>query len=132
MAEGVGNVINEAGVDIPRKDKEMISAVPAFISGSELNRRLFEEIERPILHTAHPELQYPAALIGPGSESLGFDTQMSVDYDVVCDRDLRGSGSLEVLTSCDSGLDRVAIYFTLYKHEIIYVISKLISVLRLG
>jgi hypothetical protein len=55
--------------------------MPAFISGIELNRRLFEEIVRPILNTAHPELQYSAALIGPGSETLGFDTEMSMDHD---------------------------------------------------
>jgi hypothetical protein len=52
-----------------------------FVSGLDLNRRFFREIVRPLLATAFPNLHYAAALLGPGSEVLGFDTEMSVDHD---------------------------------------------------
>lgn len=55
--------------------------MPAFVPGVELNRRFFEEVVRPILDAKYPELQYAAALVGPGSETLGFDTEMSMDHD---------------------------------------------------
>ena len=35
---------------------------------------------RPILEDSFPELTYTAALIGSGSEILGFDTEMSTDH----------------------------------------------------
>ena len=52
-----------------------------FVSGLDLNRRFFREIVRPLLAPAFPNLHYAAALLGPGSEVLGFDTEMSVDHD---------------------------------------------------
>lgn len=55
--------------------------MPDFVTGLELNRRFYEELVRPLLSAAFPGLSYAAALIGPGSETLGFDTQMSVDHD---------------------------------------------------
>lgn len=55
--------------------------MPVFVPGLELSRRFFKEIVRPILATAFPDLRYAAALPGPGSEVLGFDTEMSVDHD---------------------------------------------------
>jgi hypothetical protein len=51
-----------------------------FISGLELNRRFYEEIVRPLLDASFPNLPYDAALIGSGSEVLGFDTEMSMDH----------------------------------------------------
>lgn len=53
----------------------------AFISGLELNCRFYGEIVRPLLNTSFPNLPYAAALIGSGSEVLGFDTEMSMDHD---------------------------------------------------
>lgn len=55
--------------------------MPAFVSGLDLSHRFFREIVRPLLSTAFPDLRYAAALLGPGSEVLGFDTEMSTDHD---------------------------------------------------
>ncbi|KAH8901326.1 hypothetical protein GQ53DRAFT_740324 [Thozetella sp. PMI_491] len=55
--------------------------MPDFIPGLELNRRFFEEAVRPILSNEFPDLVYSAGLLGPGSEVLGFDTEMSMDHD---------------------------------------------------
>ena len=55
--------------------------MPVFVSGLDLGRRFFQEIVRPLLTSAFPTLRYAAALIGPGSETLGFDTEMSTDHD---------------------------------------------------
>jgi hypothetical protein len=52
-----------------------------FIAGLELNRRFYEDVVRPLLVDTFPELAYSAALLGPGSETLGFDTEMSMDHD---------------------------------------------------
>lgn len=49
-------------------------------SGLELSRLFFQEAVKPILDVEFPGLLYSAALIGPGSEVLGFDTQMSTDH----------------------------------------------------
>ncbi len=48
-----------------------------FISGIELSRRLYTEAVRPLLS----DLAHSAALIGHGSEVLGFDTPRSTDHD---------------------------------------------------
>lgn len=50
------------------------------ISGIELSGRYYREIVRPILDKAFPGLEHSAALIGPGSEVLGFDTARSTDH----------------------------------------------------
>lgn len=55
--------------------------MPFFVHGLDLSRLFFEEVVRPLLATAFPNLSYSAALIGPGSEVLGFDTEMSTDHD---------------------------------------------------
>src|SRR5690348_13100060 len=52
-----------------------------FISGIELNRHFHKEVVRPLLSRHFPALSYTAALIGPGSDVLGFDTAMSMDHD---------------------------------------------------
>ncbi len=54
---------------------------PAFIPGLQLSQFLYEEAVRPILAKHFPGLPYSAALIGPGSEVLGFDTSQSMDHD---------------------------------------------------
>ena len=51
-----------------------------FLPGLELNRRFFLEAVRPILARAYPGLVYSAALMGYGSDVLGFDTAQSTDH----------------------------------------------------
>jgi len=53
---------------------------PPFVPGLELNRRFFAEAVRPLLARAFPDLSYSAALIGYGSDVLGFDTAQSMDH----------------------------------------------------
>lgn len=51
-----------------------------FIPGLELGRLFYPEAVKPILDSICPGLQHSAALIGSGSEILGFDTEMSTDH----------------------------------------------------
>jgi len=51
-----------------------------FIGGLQLSGMFFEEVVRPILAATFPSLVYAAALIGPGSEVLGYDTALSTDH----------------------------------------------------
>lgn len=51
-----------------------------FIPGIELSRLFFFEAVKPVLDVEFPRLRYSAALIGTGSEVLGFDTEMSADH----------------------------------------------------
>ena len=52
-----------------------------YIPGLELARLLHAEVVRPLLEEIAPGLRYSAALLGPGSEVLGFDTDRSTDHD---------------------------------------------------
>jgi hypothetical protein len=54
--------------------------MPDFIPGVELSRQFFREVVKPILDREFPQLSYDAALIGSGSDVLGFDTPMSRDH----------------------------------------------------
>ena len=51
-----------------------------FIPGLELCGLFHTEIIKPLLDLNFPSLRYSAALIGAGSEVLGFDTEMSSDH----------------------------------------------------
>jgi hypothetical protein len=53
---------------------------PSFIPGVELCRRFYWEAVRPVLDAEFPGLRHAAALIGSGSEVLGFDTPVSTDH----------------------------------------------------
>lgn len=53
---------------------------PPSIPGLELSQDFFNEIAEPILDKMTPELAYTAALIGKGSEVLGFDDKISSDH----------------------------------------------------
>jgi len=55
--------------------------VSAFVPGRELSRRFYEEQVRPVIERAFPGLPHGAALLGRGSEVLGFDDEMSGDHD---------------------------------------------------
>jgi len=52
-----------------------------FVPGLELARRYRAEVVRPLLDEAFPNLPHAAALLGQGSEVLGFDTERSSDHD---------------------------------------------------
>jgi hypothetical protein len=54
--------------------------MPNFIPGFELCGRYYAELVRPLLDQHFPHLRHAAALIGYGSEVLGFDTEMSMDH----------------------------------------------------
>ena len=57
-----------------------ISEMPKFIPGLKLCKLFYQKQVRPILNKEFPSLRYSAALIGWGSEVLGFDTAMSRDH----------------------------------------------------
>lgn len=52
-----------------------------FSSGITLARDFFDEIIKPLLAEKTPGVPYAAALIGPGSDVLGYDTPTSRDHD---------------------------------------------------
>jgi hypothetical protein len=51
------------------------------MQGIELSRRFYFEAVRPILDREFPEFEHAAALIGYGSDVLGFDDEMSQDHE---------------------------------------------------
>ena len=51
-----------------------------FVPGLELSRRFYWEAVRPALDRSFPGLPHAAALLGSGSETLGFDDEMSTDH----------------------------------------------------
>jgi hypothetical protein len=53
----------------------------AFLPGLELAGQFYADVIRPRLDELYPGLRYSAALLGPGSEVLGFDSQRSTDHD---------------------------------------------------
>lgn len=52
-----------------------------FISGLDLSERFYREAMQPLFDLHFAGTAYSAALIGDGSEVLGFDTEMSTDHD---------------------------------------------------
>lgn len=53
----------------------------AFVPGIELARSFHDDVVGPILADELPGVPYSAALLGEGSEVLGFDTARSTDHD---------------------------------------------------
>jgi Domain of unknown function (DUF4037) len=53
---------------------------PAFVPGLELARRYYAEVVRPILDRRFGGLEHSAALLGWGSDVLGFDSARSTDH----------------------------------------------------
>lgn len=51
-----------------------------FIPGLQLNARFYAEVVRPLLDAHFPGLAHSAALMGYGSDVLGYDTVMSTDH----------------------------------------------------
>lgn len=54
--------------------------MPEFIPGLKLGEYFYHEAVKPVIEREFPGLKYSAALIGSGSEILGFDTAMSSDH----------------------------------------------------
>ena len=54
---------------------------PDYMPGLRLAREFYVAVVRPLLEEHVPRTPYAAALVGPGSEVVGFDTQRSVDHD---------------------------------------------------
>jgi hypothetical protein len=52
-----------------------------FVPGLQLAREFYAAEVRPLLAAYFPEMPYAAALIGPGSEVVSFDTERSTDHD---------------------------------------------------
>lgn len=51
-----------------------------FIPGIQLCGQFYVQIVQPLLENHFPQLDYSAALLGDGSETLGYDTPMSSDH----------------------------------------------------
>lgn len=62
-------------------DADNLSNSAAFIPGLRLGSMFYQEAVRPMLAESFPALRYSAALIGPGSDVLGYDTLRSTDHD---------------------------------------------------
>jgi hypothetical protein len=55
--------------------------MPQFVPGLQLAREFYAEAVRPLLEQHFPRVRYAAALLGPGSEVAGLDTERSTDHD---------------------------------------------------
>ncbi len=80
--------------------------MPTFMPGLELNRRFYFDCVQALLDRFFPALPHAAALIGYGSEVLGFDTEMSTDHAwsprlllFLCDEDLSLAESIKATLS---------------------------------
>jgi hypothetical protein len=54
---------------------------PPFVPGLDLARDFYVVAVRPLLDEEFPRLEYAAALLGPGSDVAGYDTERSTDHD---------------------------------------------------
>jgi Domain of unknown function (DUF4037) len=52
-----------------------------FVPGLDLARDFYAAVVRPLLGEDFPRLEYAAALLGPGSDVAGLDTERSTDHD---------------------------------------------------
>jgi Domain of unknown function (DUF4037) len=62
------------------KDPDSGAWIGGFTPGLDLCRAFHDETVGPLLEEAFPHLRYSAALLGTGSEVLGFDTERSTDH----------------------------------------------------
>ena len=51
-----------------------------FVQGLALSEAFYREVVQPVLQADFPRLRYASALLGSGSEVLGFDDEMSSDH----------------------------------------------------
>ena len=52
----------------------------SFIKGLELNNGFYSDVVKPIIEKKYPNLRYSAALLGYGSDVLGYDNETSMDH----------------------------------------------------
>jgi hypothetical protein len=54
--------------------------MPAFVPGLQLSERYYQQAVRPIMQQFFADVKYAAALIGWGSDAMGYDTAVSRDH----------------------------------------------------
>src|SRR5688572_33423385 len=86
--------------------------MPEFIPGLKLGELFYDETVEPVMKAEFPDVPYSAALIGSGSEILGFDTPMSSDHHW-------GPRSMLFLTDADYAQHRDAIH-EVFRHRLPY------------
>lgn len=79
---------------------------PVFVPGLHLARDFYATVVCPLLEELFPQVGYAAALLGPGSEVIGFDTPRSTDHDwgprlqvFLPDRDAWNSAAITAMLS---------------------------------
>jgi predicted N-acetyltransferase YhbS len=77
---------------------------PTYLPGLQLAREFYAAVVRPLLEEHFPRVPYAAALLGPGSEVVGFDSQRSTDHDwgprlqvFLTDRDATQAGAITAM-----------------------------------
>jgi hypothetical protein len=63
-----------------RQSRSVLSFIMTFVKGLELNEHFYHDVVSALLQSRYPKLRYSAALIGYGSDVLGFDTPVSTDH----------------------------------------------------
>ncbi len=61
-------------------EESSASPLPQFLPGLELNRLFFQQIVQPLMTKHFPDLKFSAALMGEGSDVMGYDTPQSMDH----------------------------------------------------
>src|SRR5687768_13288269 len=79
-SDGALRLRNAPFVEQPKPTGVYSFKMSEFIPGLKLSRLFFEQAVRPVIERTTPELKYATALIGSGSEVLGFDDEMSADH----------------------------------------------------
>ena len=81
LERGSGQIIEiEMSSIIAAVEPDTRPRIPGFVPGLELNRRFYQDVVQPLLDRHFPGLVHSAALLGEGSDVLGFDTERSTDH----------------------------------------------------
>lgn len=88
------------------------------MTGRELSRRFYEEQVHPRIEPALGGIPHAAAMIGDGSDGLGFDDDVSPDHDfgprvqIVVPSDIDAAPVLAALATLPTRYDGLPVYFT--------------------
>jgi hypothetical protein len=76
-------ILHQAENQVPQRPRQgnIGRMTVAFVPGQDLAREFYASVVQPLLAELFPGLRYSAALLGPGSEVLGFDSRRSTDHD---------------------------------------------------